>query len=84
MVEVFTTNIFKQEDALEVIQNLRMHFPEMKINIDLEDVINSSSSCHSILRIEGQILYPERVIETVTNLGFQCNVLEDKVCAKQK
>lgn len=82
MVEVFTTNIFTHKDATEVLQILSIHFPELKINFDLEDAIDSSPCCHSILRVEGLTLYPEQILNLVINQGYQCGVLEDKVCAK--
>ena len=47
---------------------LNNHFPDCKINFDLED-------CDKVLRVEGIIPSPEFIIEVVSLKGYQCAFL---------
>ena len=69
MVEVFSTNVVEQAQADRLVELLRTHFPDGKINFDLQD-------CDHILRIEKQQLAPERVIQVLHEQGYQCCILE--------
>ncbi len=69
MVEVFKTNVLEMHEAKEIIQLLAEHFPDYKINFDLED-------CDKILRVEGANLIPERVIALLNSSNYQCHALE--------
>ncbi len=68
MVEVFKTNVQAPAQADEIIAMLRLHFPQTKINFDLQD-------CDRILRVEGQCA-AEKIVHLVTANGFSCAVLE--------
>jgi hypothetical protein len=68
MVEVFKTNVQEVDDANMLIQKLRKHFPNYKINFDLED-------CDKILRIEGNRINAKVVLEIVWNNGYFCEAL---------
>lgn len=80
MLEVFTTNIQDQIQSDRVLNTLQNKFPLLKINFDLDDSENATPFCHSILRVEGATINPEKIISVVIQSGFMCNILEDKIC----
>jgi hypothetical protein len=69
MVEVFKTNVKDKITAAKIIADLFRHFPESKINFDLDD-------CDNILRIDSEKVIPEKVTEVLGGKGFRCEVLE--------
>jgi len=69
MVEVFKTNIHQQKQALRLLAALSQKFPRCRINFDLDD-------CDRILRVEGDEIAHEKIIELFTINGCQCNVLD--------
>lgn len=69
MVEVFKTNIEDRALADDIVLQLQSVFPSAKINFDLED-------CDRILRIESGKIELIIVIETLSSLGFICEILE--------
>lgn len=48
---------------------LTRHFPDTKINFDLND-------CDRILRVEGRNICPETVMLLVQDTGYACTALE--------
>ena len=80
MIEVFTTNIQSEIQAIRVLEILEKNFPEQKINFDLNEVALSYPCGHTILRIEGKVINTEKVLSIVNKSGFKCDILEDKVC----
>lgn len=79
MIEVFTTNIQDKNQAAYMLNILETNYPNLKINIDIDDVTSSKSCNDSILRVEG-IINPKKIIETVKIAGYSCAILEDKIC----
>jgi hypothetical protein len=69
MVEVFKTNVRSIRKAKLVIQKLAEEFPAHKINFDLND-------CDKILRVQGKNILQEEIINVVTALNYQCEILE--------
>lgn len=69
MVEIFKTDVWDQWDAERLIMVLNEHFPDYKINFDLDD-------CDKILRIEGENLLCDRIKMIVNEKGFLCEVLK--------
>ena len=69
LVEVFKTNVLESEEADELIRKLLTNFPHYKVNFDLQD-------CDHILRVEGEDISSEKIIEIVTINGFHCKALE--------
>lgn len=69
MVEVFKTNVQQITEADIVLEKLAEHFPEHKINFDLSD-------CDKILRIQGDNISEERIIDIVASLSYECEVLQ--------
>jgi hypothetical protein len=68
MVEVFKTNVRSLREANLIIQKLAEEFPEHKINFDLSD-------CDRILRIQGNTIKEAKIINIVTSLKYNCEVL---------
>ncbi len=69
MVEVFKTNVQKVSHATKIVKLLLQHFPNSKINFDLDD-------CDKILRVKGKNFIPEKVMMLVIENGFTCKVLD--------
>jgi hypothetical protein len=69
MVEVFTTNVDKQDQSKTLVQRLLAHFPKSRINFDLDD-------CDRILRVEGDNILPLKIIELINLHGYECKILE--------
>ena len=69
MIEVFKTDVQKHSQANKLIALLHEHFPNIKINFDLQD-------CDKILRVEGVNFMPEKVTLLVKENGFICKTLE--------
>ena len=69
MIEVFKTNVQHEEDAQILVKKLTEHFPHYKINFDLMDSDN-------ILRVEGEYLRPQSIINYMHNWSYQCHVLD--------
>ena len=68
MVEVFKTNVEDINLAEKVVEILYGQLPECRINFDLDD-------CDRILRIEGEILPVEIILEMVSRRGILCEIL---------
>lgn len=70
MINVFKTSVHNEQDALQMIDELKRKFFNAKINFDLED-------CDKILRMEGiQNLDSKGIINYFNQLGYYCEVLE--------
>lgn len=69
IVEVFKTNVLKKGEAKHLTAKLLSHFPQCKINFDLQD-------CDKILRVEGRQILPEKIVEVINGNGYQCKVLD--------
>lgn len=72
MVEVYSTNVNKQEQADSIVNRLSEKFPTYKINFDLEDRDN-------ILRIEGEgvSMHLSTIEDVLSSLGFTARILDD-------
>ena len=69
MVEIFKTDVNKPVQARSLVSLLLQHFPESKINFDLDD-------CDKVLRVEGMNFEVEKIIVLIKEKGFECKVLE--------
>ena len=67
-VEVFKTNVNKIETSEQLIQQVLNHYPHSRVNFDMED-------CDRILRVEADMVVPEKIIEILTANGYLCEVL---------
>lgn len=68
-VEVFKTNVSEAPAAEQLIALLLSHFPDSRINFDLDD-------CDKVLRIEGKGLDAGTVMSVVSGKGFECSFLD--------
>lgn len=68
MVEIFKTNVEQKKQSKMLIKQLLCSFPECKINFDLND-------CDKVLRIEGENIPFQQIIEILNLSGFQCQIL---------
>jgi hypothetical protein len=69
MIEVFKTDVRQAHQADTLISELLQHFPDSKINFDLDD-------CDRILRIEGLNFLADKVMSLLRENGFYCRLLE--------
>ena len=69
MIEIFKTNVENEDQAKNLFALLHVQIPAAEINFDLED-------CDRILRIKGDFFCCPDVIQTLTNNGFECCLLE--------
>jgi hypothetical protein len=69
MVEIFKTDVQKQKNAKKIVTVLAGLFPLYKINFDLKDR-------DKILRVAGENILLEKIIEIVRSNGYQCQVVE--------
>lgn len=69
MIEVFKTNICEIEKSDIIFRKLHKHFPENKINFDLDD-------CDKILRVEGANILSEKIIAILKEEGHLCEILD--------
>jgi hypothetical protein len=69
MVEIFKTDISQKKAAKPLVEMLSQSLPGHRIDLDLED-------CDKVLRIEGQSISPEEIINMLRKEGFQCSILE--------
>jgi len=69
MVEVFKTDVYEEERSIIIVRKLLKYFPENKINFDLQD-------CDKILRIEGENIFSEKIMELLNEEGHECEILD--------
>lgn len=68
MVEVFKTNVQEADESGKIILKLLEHFPDSKINFDLDD-------CDKILRFEADFIEAEKISFLLNSDGYTCEVL---------
>ena len=69
MVEIFKTNVYDVMEAEQIISLLNRHFPAFMINFDLHD-------CDKILRVKGDTIPVNEIVDIVSSNGFHCSVLD--------
>ncbi|HUZ61982.1 MAG TPA: hypothetical protein VMU83_24620 [Hanamia sp.] len=69
MVEIFKTDVYEEERSIIIVRKLLQYFPENKINFDLQD-------CDKILRIEGENIFSEKIMELLNEEGHECEILD--------
>ena len=82
MVEVFITDIQNNIQADIILNNIQNDNIDLKINFDLNETDLSFPCGHTILRVEGNKINSDKILETVRNQGFNCEILEDKICTQ--
>lgn len=69
MVEVFKTNVTEENEAARLLSLLINQLPACIINFDLQD-------CDNILRVKGDAIPINAIIELVNSNGFDCALLD--------
>ena len=69
MIEIFKTNVEDVSQSKLLLQKLSRHFPNHKINFDLDD-------WDKILRVQGKDISVEKIIQLLNKENYQCKVLE--------
>ncbi len=82
MIEVFTTDIQNAIQAERISNTIQTENTVLKINFDLNETDLSFLCGHTILRIEGNKINSDKIMETIRNQGFNCEILEDKICTQ--
>lgn len=82
MVEVFITDIQDAIQAERILSTIKIENTNLKINFDLNETSLPFPCGHNILRIEGSKINSDKIMETVRNQGFNCEILEDKICTQ--
>ena len=82
MVEVFITDIQNNIQADIILNNIQKDNTDLKINFDFNETDLSFPCGHTILRVEGNKINSDKILETVRNQGFNCEILEDKICTQ--
>lgn len=82
MVEVFITDIQNPKQAERVITTIQQENALFKIDFDLNETELSFPCGHTIIRVEGHSINSDKIIAIVKNQGFNCEILEDKVCTQ--
>jgi tellurite resistance protein len=72
MIEIFSTNITNENDALIITCLVHQVIPDGLVNFDLED-------CDRILREEDKMkaFDANEIINLLEKKGFQCNLLKE-------
>lgn len=80
MIEIYITNIENEVQANVVLNSILKLHPDLIINFDLNETNIPFPCGHTILKVEGHIFNPERILQLVNDLGYLCEILEDKIC----
>lgn len=81
MVIIFTTNIPNKYEASDIMSVTRYNYPDLLLSFDIENAVSNYPCDHSILRVEGEKIRSQNIIAIVNQAGFECDILEDKVCS---
>lgn len=79
-IEVFMTDVDNNIQVEHLQKKLERRFPKLEISFDLSETDLSYPCGHTILRVEGQEMHSDKIISTIIQSGFKCDVLEDKAC----
>ena len=80
MIEIFVTDIKNKNQADKIANLITDNYADLKINFDFNETELSFPCGHTVLRVEGENINSNEIIATIINLGFHCEILEDKVC----
>jgi hypothetical protein len=80
MVEVFISDIQNTVQAKLISTAILNGYNELKITVDLNERHLAFPCGHSIVRVEGDNINADKILAIVRNEGFNCEILEDKIC----
>ena len=79
-IEVFITDIKSNIQVEQSLKKLEKGFPKLKINFDLSESELPYPCGHTVIRVEGNEISSDKIKSMISHLGFNCDVLEAKVC----
>ncbi|MEA5139420.1 hypothetical protein [Arcicella rigui] len=80
MTEIFITNIQNEVQSKNILDFFKIESPELEVSFDLNETVKTYPCGHTILRVEGDTINLERILTSLGNLGYSCEILQDKVC----
>lgn len=80
MIEVFITDIQNLVQADRISSIIQNENTDLKIHFDLNETELPFPCGHTILRVEGSKINSDKVMVAVKSKGFNCEILEDKIC----
>lgn len=80
MIEVFITDIQNKAQADRILSTIQNENADLKINFDLNETEFPFPCGHTILRVEGNKINSDKIMVAVKSKGFNCEILEDKIC----
>lgn len=83
MIEIFITDIKNEIQFDKILTEIQKENSELKINFDLNETDLPFPCGHTILRVEGNKINSAKILQKVKILGFNCEILEDKICHQQ-
>ncbi len=84
MIEVFITDIQNKTKADEILSIIQNKNTDLIINFDLNETDLPFPRGHTILRIKGDKINSDKILAIVKSQGFNCEILEDKICIKNE
>lgn len=80
MTEIFITDIQTNIQATMLLDIFKANNPDLKIIYDLNETDKKYPCGHTVLRVEGDKIETQSILTDILNLGYKCEILEDKVC----
>ncbi len=80
MTEIFITNVQNEVQTKNILDFFKIVNPELKITLDLNETENSYPCGHTIIRVEGDKINAKSIVNMAKRLGYNCDILEDKIC----
>jgi len=80
MIEIFITDIQDKIQADRISSTIKSENSELKVSFDFNETNLSFPCGHTILRVEADKINLESILTTIKHFGFNCEILEDKVC----
>lgn len=82
MVEVFITDVRNKVQAKSIANAIHSNHHFLKINIDVNETDLPFPCVHSIVRVEGEHINTDKILDMVRAKGFKCHILDDKICTQ--
>lgn len=84
MIEVFITDIQTKFQADKILSTIQNKNTDLKIDYDLNETGLPFPCGHTILRVEGDKINSDKMMTTVRDQGFNCEILEDRICVQKE
>lgn len=84
MIEIFITDIQNKAQSDIILSALKNNTSDLKFCFDFNETEFPFPCGHTILRVEGKEIDADKICTTLKKCGFQCKILEDKICVGVK